>query len=485
MAWYKTGTAVFTNGSATVTGSSTLWVDVGTLNIGDIVVGPDGKFYEVLTISSNTGLTLASNYLGSTTGSVAYAIMPIGLLPSALALQVKSTLNTANTALTSAVLFSASQGLTTTNQGYARANIAALGAADVGQGRLSKSVAGGVDVTLTAAEAANQFIELTGTLTANINVIVPAAARLFFIYNGTAGAYTLTVKTAAGTGVAVTQGGRKFLECDATNVVDPQSGVPGSFTTLSASGNISQPASAWTGIDAARGIVWDNGTTGSVWSNGGSIQLKTGGALSATLDSNGNLVVGATSTTPTSGGMAYAPNWSASGVGQLNLGHITGASSGTGFMQFFYAGGGIGGITQSGTTAVLYNTTSDYRLKANQQPLTGSGAFIDALKPTTWEWTRDGRRDAGFIAHEFAEVCPNAVNGVKDEMEEQTYEITPAVPATQAEDGTELTPMIPAVMGTRTVPKYQSMQASSSEVIANLVAELQSLRLRVAALEAK
>ena len=66
-----------------------------------------------------------------------------------------------------------------------------------------------------------------------------------------------------------------------------------------------------------------------------------------------------------------------------------------------------------------------------------------------------------------------------------SYEITPAVPATQAEDGTELTPMIPAVMGTRTVPKYQSMQASSSEVIANLVAELQSLRLRVAALEAK
>jgi hypothetical protein len=40
-------------------------------------------------------------------------------------------------------------------------------------------------------------------------------------------------------------------------------------------------------------------------------------------------------------------------------------------------------------------------------------------------------------------------------------------------------------MGTRTVPKYQSMQASSAEVIANLVAELQSLRKRIAILEAK
>jgi hypothetical protein len=32
-------------------------------------------------------------------------------------------------------------------------------------------------------------------------------------------------------------------------------------------------------------------------------------------------------------------------------------------------------------------------------------------------------------------------------------------------------------------PKYQGMQASSAEVIANLVAEIQSLRQRVAALE--
>jgi len=34
-------------------------------------------------------------------------------------------------------------------------------------------------------------------------------------------------------------------------------------------------------------------------------------------------------------------------------------------------------------------------------------------------------------------------------------------------------------------PAYQAMQASTSEVIADLVAELQSLRSRVALLEAK
>lgn len=220
MTWQKTGTTSQTNGSPIITGSGTSWVDVGTLNPGDMYAAPDGKFYEILSFQSNTGLTLTVNYLGTTASGQAYAIIPIGLLPSALAQQVKSVLTTANAALASAVLSTSAQGLTAIQQGNARANIAALGAADVGAGRLVKSVAGGVDVTLTAAEAANQFLELTGTLTANINLIVPAAARLFVFRNATTGAFTLTVKTATGTGVTVIQSGRMFIECDGTNCVD-------------------------------------------------------------------------------------------------------------------------------------------------------------------------------------------------------------------------------------------------------------------------
>ena len=203
-----------------------------------------------------------------------------------------------------------------------------------------------------------------------------------------------------------------------------------------------------------------------------------------TLDASGNLLVGPNTTAAATTPSGICSSYNA-GSSQQFIGHITGTGSGAYYQTYSYGGVVIGSITQSGTTAVLYNTTSDYRLKTNQQPLTGSGAFIDALKPTTWEWTRDGRKDAGFIAHEFQEVCPNAVNGVKDETEEQEYEVTPAVAATQDAEGNELTPAVPAVMGTRTVPKYQSMQASSAEVIANLVAELQSLRKRIAILEAK
>lgn len=85
--------------------------------------------------------------------------------------------------------------------------------------RLVKSVAGGADVTLTIAEARNQILECTGALTANINVIVPAVAWQWTVHNNTSGTFTLTVKTASGTGIAVLQGKRAILYGDGTNIV--------------------------------------------------------------------------------------------------------------------------------------------------------------------------------------------------------------------------------------------------------------------------
>jgi hypothetical protein len=175
------------------------------------------------------------------------------------------------------------------------------------------------------------------------------------------------------------------------------------------------------------------------------------------IDSNGVLMVGTTNTDPTfnrvngtnitSDGRIYAR---ASGAWDL------GANSSTPIHIAFYTDNGsarvtAGSISSSGSTTT-YATSSDYRRKSNVADLSGSGAFIDALKPRTFDWDT-GDKGVGFIAHEFAEVCPSAVTGEKDAVDS---------------DGK---------------PVYQAMQASSSEVIANLVAELQSLRARVAALE--
>lgn len=85
--------------------------------------------------------------------------------------------------------------------------------------KLTKSVAGGVDVALTAVEASRQVIEFTGVLTANINVTVPLSpSRQYVVLNSTTGAFTLTFKTTTGTGVVVRQGYKQILFNDGVNV---------------------------------------------------------------------------------------------------------------------------------------------------------------------------------------------------------------------------------------------------------------------------
>lgn len=86
-------------------------------------------------------------------------------------------------------------------------------------GRLSLSVAGGANVTLTQPQASNNILEFTGALTANINVFVPLAAQQWTVFNNTTGAFTLTVIGATGTGIVIAQTKRAIVYADGTNVV--------------------------------------------------------------------------------------------------------------------------------------------------------------------------------------------------------------------------------------------------------------------------
>jgi hypothetical protein len=145
---------------------------------------------------------------------------------------------------------------------------------------------------------------------------------------------------------------------------------------------------------------------------------RTGGtswAESARIDSSGNLLVGISSyaTTPAAGVTVQTGD-----NASVNIGH-TNSSTGFLFVNFGYNSGQIGSITQSGTTAVAYNTTSDYRLKENVQPLAGALSRIAALKPCTYTWkSAPDEIGEGFIAHELQEVCPQAVTGEKDAVNE-------------------------------------------------------------------
>lgn len=93
-------------------------------------------------------------------------------------------------------------------------------------GRLSKSVAGTGTVTLTATEAGYAILEFTGALTGNRTVVVPTVAGRWVVLNKTTGAFSLTVKTAAGTGIVVAQGKNTELVCDGTNVLEAKTTAP-------------------------------------------------------------------------------------------------------------------------------------------------------------------------------------------------------------------------------------------------------------------
>jgi hypothetical protein len=95
--------------------------------------------------------------------------------------------------------------------------------------------------------------------------------------------------------------------------------------------------------------------------------------------------------------------------------NTTGSSS-RNMVVFTISNTSIANITTTGTS-VSYNTTSDYRLKTNVMPLTDSTAKVKALKPCSYNWVRAPEiHSQGFLAHELAEVVPQAVNGEKDAL---------------------------------------------------------------------
>ena len=145
-------------------------------------------------------------------------------------------------------------------------------------GGQSISVAGGSNVTLTAAQAVAQVFTFTGALTANINVIVPTAYKTFVVENNTTGAFTLTVKTSAGTGILVTQGHTQELICDGTNVLLASNDLVGAgIASLAAntfSGAQALGNNSLTGIrNAYFNAEYGNGNSGTgtvsiTWTNG-------------------------------------------------------------------------------------------------------------------------------------------------------------------------------------------------------------------------
>ncbi len=161
-----------------------------------------------------------------------------------------------------------------TQPGYPADGVATSTAGSV----LSKDVAGGIDVTLTAGEAGNTNYKFSGVLTANINVIVPDVVHNFTVENNTTGAFTLTMKTSAGTGITVVQGEAAILYCDATNVIDPNSGKAALSEAQTFSGvqTFSDRIDMDDALNTSKATVASHATTSDIWSAAGNLIAFTG-----------------------------------------------------------------------------------------------------------------------------------------------------------------------------------------------------------------
>jgi hypothetical protein len=162
--------------------------------------------------------------------------------------------------------------------------------------------------------------------------------------------------------------------------------------------------------DAASGSGGTNGfdlyafnTSGYIENyEAGSIVFRNGGTERMRIDSSGNVAI--------NGGVLDSSRLTINGnVSNPNLQSYQNTTSGVTHFWFRNPNGIVGSIvTQPSSTA--YNTSSDYRLKTDAQPMTGASARVLALKPVNFEWISSGERVDGFLAHEAQEVVPEAVH---------------------------------------------------------------------------
>jgi hypothetical protein len=235
----------------------------------------------------------------------------------------------------------------------------------------------GASHTLTTAdgttdEARCAILECSGAPGAAATVICPAASKIYIIKNSVSGGYAVTLKTSAGTGISVPNGGTALLYCDGTNVVSG-GGL---------NGDVVGPASA---TDTA--IATFDGVTGKLIKNNASVTIAANIITALGFSGPLNGTVGAT--TPATGkfttvestittGTAPLVVASTTNVANLNASSLSGAT--------FAAPGSIGSgtagsgafttLSATGVTTLSAGTVSDPALTTSGD--TNTGIFFPA-----------------------------------------------------------------------------------------------------------
>ena len=195
---------------------------------------------------------------------------------------------------------------------------------------------------------------------------------------------------------------------------------------------------------------------GGIWYSAGynQMEFRVNNAERLRINQNGHIMIRTTVTSPHNSNSA---NFNTDGY--LTLNHVNTESSGRAYLAFNYNASEIGSVTQSGTSGVSYNTSSDYRLKENIVGISDGITRLKTLKPSKFNFkTEKDRTVDGFIAHEVTAV-PEAVTGTKDAVDSDNN------PIYQGIDQSKLVPLLTAALQ-------------------EAVAKIEVLETKVAALEA-
>ena len=203
------------------------------------------------------------------------------------------------------------------------------------------------------------------------------------------------------------------------------------------------------------------------------------------IDNAGNVLVGTTDDTPFN-------NTSGNGIALKNGGdlqiavesgealYVNRMGSDGRVVSIRKAGSFVGGIDVS-SSAVSYNTSSDYRLKENVDYTWDATARLKQLKPARFNFIIDETNTLvdGFIAHEVSSIVPEAISGTKDAM---------AVETRYTADDVETQGDTPSKnVGdpkTYSSTKIDSQGIDQSKLVPLLVKTIQELEARITALEA-
>lgn len=323
-----------------------------------------------------------------------------------------------------------------------------------GAGYLSKSVAGSANITLStanadpAAESSNKTIELTGALTGDIVVFIPATESQYTFFNNTTGSQTLTIAATGHTanGVVITQGAKTSVYCDGASNYNVE--ISGSTDAGSLTGTLNN--ARLSGVVLADGSVTITGdlTTTANFDLGDNDRIRFGAGTDLQMYHTGtNSIIDDTGTgnlqikganiqimkTGTTDDMA---TFTADGAAALFFANSEKIATTTNGVHIKNGGLGVG--TDAGATDGQIRATdditafysSDVALKENIHNIESPMDKVQQLNGVLFDWKEDyiknnggedgyfvRKTDVGVIAQDVEKVLPEVVgtrpNGVK------------------------------------------------------------------------